>query len=80
MIFSAPASLAPKRPFKPTPPKPTHATVSPARIRAVFRTAPTPVMTAHPKIAASASGRSLSTFTAVPLSITAYSAKQETPD
>ena len=80
MIFSAPASLAPSNPFKPTPPNPTHATVSPARMRAVFSTAPTPVITAQPNIAASAKGRSLSTLTAVPRSTTAYSAKQETPD
>ena len=39
---------APSTAHKPTPPKPITATLVPACTRAVFTTAPTPVMTAQP--------------------------------
>jgi len=49
-------------------------------MRAVLMTAPTPVMTAQPNNAASASGMSLSMTTTLPRSTTAYSAMQDSPE
>ena len=47
----------------PTPPAPKTATVEPGSIRAVFSTAPTPVVTPQPIRAARSSGMSSSIFT-----------------
>ena len=52
-MVSAPPSFAPIIPLSPTPPNPIIATESPGLILAVFITAPTPVITAQPKRAAS---------------------------
>ena len=59
---------------RPTPPRPTTATVLPGRTCAVLITAPTPVTTAQPNRAAMSSGRVLSITTTEPRSTTAYSA------
>ena len=76
----APEATAPSTEARPTPPRPTTATVVPARTCAVLTTAPTPVSTAQPKSAASSSGRSFgSTFTAERRETTAYSANAEQP-
>src|SRR5579875_211752 len=48
----APHTRAPMRQLRPTPPSPKTATLAPGGTRAVLRTAPTPVRTAHPKSAA----------------------------
>ena len=52
MIRSAPAILAPWITLRPTPPQPMTATVSPLRMSAVLRAAPTPVSTPQPMSAA----------------------------
>ena len=49
--------------LKPTPPAPKTATDVPAATRAVFTTAPTPVITAQPKSTAVSIGMSASIFT-----------------
>ena len=78
-IRSAPPATAAKSAFMPTPPRPTTATASPAWSPAVFSTAPAPVITAQPKIAASSSGMSRSIFTAARRDTTAYCAKSDRP-
>ena len=55
-MVEAPANTAPKTMLKPTPPAPKTATDDPASTQAVFSTAPTPVVTAHPMSAAMFSG------------------------
>ena len=57
IILDAPAALAPIKAAKPVPPSPTTATVDPTLILAVLKTAPAPVITAHPNNAASSNGR-----------------------
>lgn len=49
MIFLAPATLQPIITANPTAPKPKTAHVEPVSIFAVFRAAPNPVDTPHPK-------------------------------
>ena len=73
----AAAIAAPCTMFRPTPPQPTTATVSPGRTFAVLSTAPTPVMTAQPISASSISGRSSSTLIAVCAGTTAISANED---
>ena len=62
-IRAAPASTAPMTHDSPTPPSPMTATLAPAGTWAVFRTAPTPVVTQQPMSAATAgstpSGRAM---------------------
>ena len=48
---------------RPTPPQPNTATVEPGSTRAVFRAAPTPVVTPQPMRAARSNGMSSRTFT-----------------
>ena len=79
IIFDAPAALAPINAAKPVPPNPTTATVEPTLILAVLNTAPAPVITAHPKRAASSKGRDFSTLTRDFEETTVNSEKQETP-
>jgi hypothetical protein len=64
---------------RPTPPRPTTATVEPGSTLAVFTTAPTPVSTAQPNRAACSSGTSGSILTSELREQVAYSAKAETP-
>ena len=59
----APAMRAPWMTAWPTPPQPMTATVEPGSTWAVFRAAPTPVVTPQPMRASCSSGRSVSTFT-----------------
>ena len=80
MIFCAPATRAPSMHERPTPPSPITATTSPGRTPAVLIAAPTPVCTAQPNIAASSSGTLGSILTSEERAMTAYSAKQETPE
>src|SRR3546814_17357069 len=75
-----PASFAPSRPDRPTPPSPITATFCPGRTPAVFSAAPTPVITAQPNTAAISSGTSLSTRTTEPRSTPAYSATHANQD
>ncbi len=63
MIIRAPAMRAPCTAARPTPPAPKTATVEPASMRAVFSTAPTPVVTPQPIRAARSSGMLSSIFT-----------------
>src|SRR5512132_1483264 len=60
-IDEAPAIRAPWIAESPTPPHPITRAESPGRTFAVFSTAPTPVMTAHPSRATCSSGRDGST-------------------
>ena len=60
MIGCAPAALAPMIALNPTPPSPNTATDVPAATRAVFTTAPTPVITAQPNSTAVSIGMSRS--------------------
>ena len=53
---SAPTATAAIRAESPTPPQPITATRSPGRTRAVFHTAPTPVVTAQPIRLATSNG------------------------
>ena len=53
--------------------------VSPACIPAVFSTAPAPVITAQPKMAASSSGTAGSIFTVARRPTTAYCANSDSP-
>ena len=61
-IRGAPASRAPWRRFRPTPPQPMIATLLPGRTSAVRTTAPTPVRTLHPIRAATSNGTSSGIF------------------
>jgi len=58
MIRAAPTSDAAWIAFKPMPPQPSTATVSPGRTPAVLSTAPTPVVTPQPMSAALSRGMS----------------------
>jgi hypothetical protein len=60
---------------RPTPPRPTTSTDWPSRTRAVFRTAPTPVMTAQPTRAACSSGTASGTGRTARSDTTVCSAK-----
>jgi hypothetical protein len=80
MIRPAPATIAPSRHDRPTPPSPTTATVSPAFTSAVFTAAPTPVTTAQPNSAASCIGTSAGIFCTELRGTTAYSAKHDSPE
>ena len=75
MIRPAPARAAPWIAFSPTPPAPTTATRAPGRTRAVFTTAPTPVMTPQASRHASSGGRSSGSGTHWLASTTTASAK-----
>ena len=79
MIWLAPAAAAPSSALRPTPPRPTTATVAPGNTFAVLSAEPTPVSTAQPNIAASSNGSVASTLTTEPRFTTAYSANAETP-
>ena len=59
--------------------EPDHGDAAPCGIAAVLMTAPTPVITAQPKSAASANGRSRSTRTSERRESVANSAKPDTP-
>ena len=63
MMVRAPASLAPCTTLSPTPPQPTTSTDEPASTLAWRMTAPTPVATLQPMMAACVHGRSLRTDT-----------------
>ena len=78
MIRPAPASRAAATICSPTPPQPTTQTLSPSATRAALRTAPKPVMTAHPSSAPCHSGSSGGSGTADAAGTTQRSAKQET--
>ena len=75
----APAHTAPSTAASPTPPSPITAAVCPIASFAVLTTAPTPVSTAQPNSAASASGSSGSIFTSERRDTVAYSANAEQP-
>ena len=55
-MVPAPASRAPITTDRPTPPRPTTATLDPAGTSAVLVTAPTPVATQQPMSAAASAG------------------------
>ncbi len=55
------------------------ATFEPAAGRAAFRTAPTPVTTAHPSVASASNGTSSATAMTPSSATTAKSAKQAVP-
>jgi len=78
MIREAPARRAAAITCIPTPPQPITHTVSPIFTPAAFRTAPTPVTTAHPRSAASTIGSSGGIGTALAAGTTHASAKQDT--
>src|SRR5206468_1322815 len=63
-IRSAPAMAAPCTTLSPTPPAPNTATLLPGATCAVLKTAPTPVVTAHPRSAHLSRGASGGNFTA----------------
>ena len=63
----------------PTPPSPTTAIWPPGGTCAVFSTAPTPVTTAQPKIAASSSGTSSGILISAFCATTAYWANTDSP-
>ena len=69
-----PAMAAPWIAFRPTPPAPNTATLLPGATCAVLKTAPTPVVTAHPRRAHLSSGASGGSFTAAVAGATANSA------
>ena len=73
---AAPASRAPSTALSPTPPAPKTATLLPGRTCAVFSTAPTPVVTAHPINAATASGTASGSGTQHSCGTTIQSLKQ----
>ena len=79
MIGSAPASRAPITADSPTPPAPMTSSARPAHSPTTLSTAPTPVMTAQPVIAAIRGGTPSGTLTTDFSDTTACSAKQETP-
>ena len=70
---------APTSALRPTPPRPITATEEPGSIAAVFTTAPTPVSTAQPNMAAVVSGSPLSTLTAERRETTAWVENADTP-
>ena len=74
MIMRAPAMRAPWIADSPTPPQPKTATVEPGSMRAVFSTAPTPVVTPQPMSAARSSGMSSRIFTSALLCTSIFSA------
>ena len=76
---SAPTSPRPSRIACPTPPHPSTTADSPGRTRAVFVTAPTPVVTAHPIRAATGNGTSSGIVTAADSGTTVASAKVPRP-
>ena len=76
-IGEAPAIRAPWIAESPTPPQPITRTDSPGRTFAVFSTAPTPVMTAHPRRATCSSGRDGSTGNTVFAGTTERSANED---
>ena len=78
-IGFAPSRTAPRTLDSPTPPAPKITMPSPAHLPTTFSTAPTPVTTAHPAIAAISDGTSAGTGTRARSETTQYSAKQETP-
>ena len=63
--------------FRPMPPQPITATSEPSSMRAVFMTAPKPVMTAQPTSAARSAGMSSPQTRSCSSGITACSAKHE---
>ena len=75
MIVLAPASLAPCTTLRPTPPQPTTSTLAPASTLAWRITAPTPVATLQPMMAACVQGRSRRTVTTCSAGHTTYSEK-----
>ena len=69
--------MLPSSAESPTPPQPSTATRSPGRTRAVRHTAPSPVETAHPTIAATAAGTSSGIGTQHAAGTTAWRANVE---
>jgi len=74
MTCAAPKALATCTRFSPTPPTAITATVSPVRIPATLRTAPTAVKTLQPRIATSSSGSPSGTRNTSVSGTTEYSA------
>ena len=79
MISDAPEILAAITELRPTPPSPNTATFWPGRTFAELNTAPAPVTTAQPNMAATSSGTEGSALISVPGTVTAYCAKDDTP-
>ena len=79
MMRAAPATRAPCTIESPMPPRPSTSTDAPGSTRAVFRTAPTPVCTAHPITHATSSGTPRGIFTAPVAGVTTCSANPPTP-
>ena len=79
-IRLAPAITAPWMQLSPTPPQPITATLAPGGTLAVRITAPTPVGTAHPTMAARSRGMSGSIFTRAFSWTSISSAKVARPD
>ena len=78
IILEALTNLAPMMTLRPTPPQPTTATVLPGCTLAENTTAPTPVGTQQPIIAATSIGTGALVGTHPVSGTTAYSAKQAT--
>ena len=78
MMVVAPQSRAPWRTFRPTPPQPITATLSPGWTRALKAAAPTPVVTLQPMSANWAKSRVAGAGMQPASGTTAYSAKQAT--
>ena len=79
MIGSAPASRAPITADRPTPPAPMTSSARPAHSPTTLSTAPTPVITAQPVMAAIGEGIASGTLTTDFSETTARSAKHDTP-
>src|SRR5258706_3371521 len=79
MISDAPEIFAAITALSPTPPNPNTATLWPGRTFAALNTAPAPVTTAQPNIAATSSGIDESALTTVVGDVTAYYANDEMP-
>ena len=78
MIGCAPASAAPISTERPTPPQPITHTDAPGSTRAVFVTAPTPVVTQQPIRQATSNGTADGTGMTAEAGTTAASAKVPT--
>ncbi len=79
MIRPALAMRAPWITLSPTAPRPKTATVAPASTRAVWRTAPTPVVMPQPSRQTLSSGACFGTLASAISGSTPYSEKVEVP-
>ena len=79
-IGSAATATAPSTALIPTPPQPSTATRSPGRTPAVRQTAPVPVVTAQPTIAATSHGTSCGIGTQQAAGTTAWSANADSSE